>query len=138
MIRTSLDFVGAAVDLGVNEPQHSIYSANVAPKEDKAFGPKSGHFFAMAIPVLSAYPSTLMTMGLWLGIFMPMLPFFKFVLAQRVLLALMVYPCCSPDCGVTDPAILSKTAGLAYSPAPGRLWPWPSYVCTSPHAHLER
>src|SRR6185369_8606258 len=27
MIRTALDFVGAAVELGVNEPQHAMYSS---------------------------------------------------------------------------------------------------------------
>jgi hypothetical protein len=83
MIRTALDFVGAAVELGVNEPQHAAYSAlaNSDPK-DKAFGPKSGMFFAtMAIPILSAGASSLMTMGLTLGIFLPLLPFVKFVLS---------------------------------------------------------
>lgn len=91
MIRTALDCVGAAVDLGVNEPQHAMYSSQVASKESKAFGPKAGLFWAMmAIPVLSAFASTLMTMGIWIGIFTPMLPFMKFVLSVMTWLALVV------------------------------------------------
>ena len=91
MIRTALDCVGAAVDLGVNEPQHAMYSAQVASKESKAFGPKSGLLWAqMAIPILSAFASTLMTMGVLIGIFTPMLPFMKFVLSVMTWLALVV------------------------------------------------
>ena len=91
MIRTALDCVGAAVDLGVNEPQHAMYSAQVASKESKAFGPKSGLLWAqMAIPILSAFAGTLMTMGVLIGIFTPMLPFMKFVLSVMTWLALVV------------------------------------------------
>ncbi len=91
MIRTALDCVGAAVDLGVNEPQHAMYSSQVASKESKAFGPKAGLFWAqMAIPVLSAFASALMSMGILIGIFTPMLPFMKFVLSVMTWLALVV------------------------------------------------
>ncbi|MBY0428158.1 MAG: DotA/TraY family protein, partial [Alphaproteobacteria bacterium] len=98
MIRTALDCVGAAVDLGVNEPQHAMYSAQVASKESKAFGPKSGLLWAeMAIPILSAFASTLMSMGVLIGIFTPMLPFMKFVLSVMTWLALVVEALvCSP------------------------------------------
>jgi hypothetical protein len=83
MIRTALDFVGAAVELGVNEPQHAMYSAQAGSSQtSRAFGPKSGIFFAtMALPILGAAASSLLTMGMMLGIFMPLLPFTKFVLS---------------------------------------------------------
>lgn len=83
MIRTSLDFTGAAVEIGLNGPQHANYSSLAAgSKESKSFGPKSGqHYAAMVIPVLAAFASTLMTMGIWIGIFTPLLPFLKFVLS---------------------------------------------------------
>jgi hypothetical protein len=83
MIRTALDFVGAAVELGVNEPQHAMYSAQAgASAGSKSFGPKSGIFFAtMALPILGAAASALLSMGMLLGIFMPLLPFSKFVLS---------------------------------------------------------
>jgi hypothetical protein len=92
MIRTALDFMGAAVELGVNAPQHAMYSALAASsKDEKAFGPKSGQFFAtMAIPVLTAFASTLMSMGIWIGIFTPLLPFLKFVLSVMTWLASVV------------------------------------------------
>jgi hypothetical protein len=83
MIRTALDFVGAAVELGVNEPQHAMYSSQAGSSpESRSFGPKAGMFFAtMAIPILGAAASSLLTMGMLLGIFMPLLPFSKFVLS---------------------------------------------------------
>lgn len=83
MIRTALDFIGAAVELGVNEPQHAMYSAQKdASDGSKSFGPKSGIFFAyMAVPLLAAFATALMTTGIQLGIFLPLLPFVKFVMS---------------------------------------------------------
>lgn len=83
MIRTALDFVGEAVELGVNEPQHAMYSSQYKASDgSKAFGPKAGLYFAMmAVPILAAAASALLTMGIQLGIFMPLLPFAKFVLS---------------------------------------------------------
>ncbi|MBI3418648.1 MAG: DotA/TraY family protein [Proteobacteria bacterium] len=83
MIRTALDFVGAAVELGVNEPQHAMYSSQIDSSDgSKAFGPKGGIFFAtMAVPILAAWSAALINMGMLLGIFMPLLPFSKFVLS---------------------------------------------------------
>ncbi len=88
MIRTALDFIGSAVELGVNVPQHAAYAALAdaykpgGPGPEVAFGPKSGQAFGtMAIPIVSAAASSLIMMGLMLGIFMPLLPFFTFVLS---------------------------------------------------------
>lgn len=83
MIRTALDFIGAAVELGVNEPQHAAYSAlKDSSKDNKAFGPISGTMFAyMAVPLLAAFATALMTTGIQLGIFLPLLPFVKFVMS---------------------------------------------------------
>jgi hypothetical protein len=98
MIRTALDFVGEAVELGVNEPQHAMYSSQVASDGSKSFGPKAGLFFAyMAVPILAAAAAALLNMGIMLGIFLPLLPFTKFVLSVMTwMLSLLEMLACVP------------------------------------------
>ncbi len=60
-----------------------MYSAQVdASTGKRSFGPQSGMLFvSMALPILGAAAGSLLTMGIWIGIFTPLLPFVKFALS---------------------------------------------------------
>lgn len=70
MIRSSLDFSGMAVEMKMNGSQNF------------SFGTHASEGFAdIALPTIHSISGSLMALGLLLGIFVPMMPFFKFVLS---------------------------------------------------------